>query len=327
MKKIGLLLCVITLCLNILMLRNNQDTIIIYSSLEQFRGEELQRQLKEKFPNIDTRVMYMPTAKSAAKVRMEGENTDADIIVGLETSYMDYIKPSLENINGYSVLPFLPGLEPAAHDNLYVTWERQAGAFIINKDVLAKHQLEVPTSYEELCDPKYKGLIAMPDPKSSGTGYFFYKNLVNTLGDEEALAYIDRLEKNIKQFSESGSGPIKLLIQGEVGIGLGLTFQAVNEINKGSNFEIVYPAEGSPYSLTGTAMIKGHASEDGNVQDIFHFIVNDFLLYDKEHFSPEQILVDQRNTIANYPQNIPYADMQGIDHMDEKLRLLAMWKY
>ena len=43
----------------------------------------------------------------------------------------------------------------------------------------------------------------------------------------------------MKQFSESGSGPIKLLIQGDIGIGLGLTFQAVNQINEGSPFQIV----------------------------------------------------------------------------------------
>ena len=165
----------------------------------------------------------------------------------------------------------------------------------------------------------------MPDPKSSGTGYFFYKNLVNTMGEANALAYIDKLEYNVKQFSESGSGPIKLLIQGEIGIGLGLTFQAVNQINEGSPFQIVYPKEGSPYSLTGTGMMK-HSSNDADVQRVFDFIINDFLLYDKEHFSPEQILQHQKNTIPNYPKHIPYADMTGIEDIHEKERLLEVLK-
>ena len=73
----------------------------------------------------------------------------------------------------------------------------------------------------------------MPDPKSSGTGYFFYKNWVNLWGDQDALDYVDKLYGNLKQFTESGSGPIKLLRQGEVAIGLALTFQAVSEINDG----------------------------------------------------------------------------------------------
>lgn len=319
-------MCAITMCLLYIITRNESDTIIIYSSLEQFRGEELQKQLDEEFSDLDIRVMYVPTAKAAAKISVEKTGSDADIIVGLESSYMDKIKESLTDISGYSTLSFMDGLSPANHDNLYVTWERQAGAFIINKAVLQKHDLPIPTSYQELLDPMYKDLIAMPDPKSSGTGYFFYKNLVNTMGDEAALAYIDALEHNVKQFTESGSGPIKLLIQGEIGVGLGLTFQAVNEINKGSDFEIIYPAEGSPYSLTATGLIKGR-EEDPRIQEVFTFIVNDFLVYDKENFSPEQILVNQVNEIDNYPHDIQYADMHGIDEISEKERLLELWKY
>ena len=100
------------------------------------------------------------------------------------------------------------GLAPEDHGNAYVTWERQAGALIINTDVLKKHKLSEPKTYEDLLDRKYYNLIAMPDPKSSGTGYFFFKNLVNTMGEEKALAYIDKLEFNVKQFTESGSGQV-----------------------------------------------------------------------------------------------------------------------
>lgn len=326
MKKLFLIITLITAVLLFQVSRSKENTIIVYSCMEQFRGEELQKQLNENFPDLSIRVMYMPTAKAAAKIHMEGTGTDADMIVGLETSYMDNIKESLTDISGMSKLPFLDGLTPSDHQNLYVTWERQAGSFIINERVLKKNNLPIPTSYEELLDPMYEGLIAMPDPKSSGTGYFFYKNLINTMGDEAALAYIDKLERNIKQFSESGSGPVKLLIQGEIGIGLGLTFQAVNEINKGSDFTIIYPNEGSPYSLTGTGLIKGRETDE-DVKRVFYYVVNDFLVYDKENFSPEMILEGQKNTIENYPQNIPYADMTGIEDMSEKERLLDLWKY
>lgn len=326
MKKIFLLLMTATIFMNIAITRNNDNTIIIYSSMEQFRGEELQKQLQEKFPDLETRVMYVPTAKAAAKISMEGTGSDADIVVGVETSYMSKMENSFANIEGYSQVDFLNELAPDKNDNKYVTWERFAGAILINKDIIKKHNLPIPTSYDDLLNPIYKGLIAMPDPKSSGTGYFFYKNLVNERGEKATIEYIDALEKNIKQFTESGSGPIKLLIQGEIAIGLGMTFQGVNEINKGNNFEIIYPKEGSPYSLTGTALIEGR-QEDKDIVDVYRFIVNDFLIYDKENFSPEQILKDQVNTIENYPQDIQYANMSGIDDMQEKEHLLSIWKY
>ena len=169
----------------------------------------------------------------------------------------------------------------------------------------------------------------MPDPKSSGTGYFFYKSWVNSWGEEAALEYVDKLYPNIKQFTESGSGPIKLLKQGEIAIGLGLTFQAVSERNDGQPFEIIFPEEGSPYSLTGSAIVKGHEDKKG-VSEVFDYIANDFLKYDKENFSPETIYEGQTHTIENYPkinEDYNYADMTGIQVYKEKERLLSIWKY
>lgn len=325
MKKLFVFLIMVAAILTYDVVQSEQGSIIVYSSMEQYRTEELQKQLNEQFPDINILVMYVSTAKSAAKIKVEQENSDADIVVGLETSYLEKVKDSLQDLSGYQTHEYVDGLTLADNDNKYITWERQAGAFIINKEVLKKHHLPVPQTYEDLLDPQYRNLIAMPDPKTSGTGYFFYKSIMNTKGDQEGLAYFDALEKNIKTFTESGSGPVKLLIQGEVAIGLGLTFQAIDEINSGSPFEIVYPPQGSPYSLTGTAMIKGKNSKE--VQEVFDYIANDFFLYDKENFSPEQVLKKQKNKIKGYPQNIPYADMHGISEIKEKERLLELWKY
>ena len=51
------------------------------------------------------------------------------------------------------------------------------------------------------------------------------------------------------------------------------------------------------------------------------------MIYDKEHFSPEPIYTGQQTTIPNYPQNIVYADMTGIQDAAQKERLLSLWKY
>ena len=184
----------------------------------------------------------------------------------------------------------------------------------------------MPKTYEDLLNPVYKNLVAMPDPKSSGTGFFFLRNLVNEMGEEKAYDYIDQLAVNIKQFTESGSGPVKLLIQGEIAIGLGLTFQAVNEFNNGNDFEIIEPEYGSPYSLTCTSMVEGRQN-DPDIVRVFEFIANDYMIYDKMYGSPEKVLKVQENGIENYPENIKYANMTGIEEIEEKERLLAKWKY
>lgn len=326
MKKGLIVLLIITLLFTVFSTKGSEESVVICASTEQYRNDAIQELLAEQFPNQNIIVMYMSTGKAAAKVFAEGPGTEVDIMLGLETGYMNKIKGSLADISGISRIPYVEGLTPADNQNRWVTWERQAGAIIVNRDILDKHGLEAPQTYEDLLKPEYKGLIAMPDPKSSGTGYFFYKNWVNMWGEEGALAYVDKLYGNLKQFTESGSGPIKLLTQGEVAVGLALTFQAVTEINEGQPFEIIYPPEGSPYSLTGTAIVEGHENKKG-VQEVFDYLIHDCLIYDKENFSPETIYEGQVVTLAGYPENIPYADMQGIQDDQVKERLLSIWKY
>lgn len=326
MKKGFIILLAITFLFTVFAAFGGKESIVICASSEQFRNDALQEQLNERFPDKNIIVMYMSTGKAAAKVFAEGTDTEIDILVGLETGYMNKITHHLADISGLSTVEYSEGLAPKDNGNRWVTWERQAGAIIVNRAILDKYGLETPKTYADLLKPEYKGLIAMPDPKSSGTGYFFYKSWVNTMGTEGALAYADQLYGNLKQFTESGSGPIKLLKQGEVAIGLALTFQAVSEINDGQPLEIIFPETGSPYSLTGTAMLGGREARE-DVVAVYEFIINEFLVYDKEQFSPETVYEGQINKIENYPQNIVYADMTGIQEITEKERLLALWKY
>ena len=326
MKKWIVIVLVLTLIFTVLATQNTKESIVICASSEQFRNDELQAQLNEKFPQYNIIVMYMATGKAASKIYAEGARSEVDILVGLETGYMNKIKDNLDSVEGISTVPYTEGLTPADNGNKWVTWEKQAGAIIVNRNVLDKHGLSAPTCYADLLKPEYKGLIAMPDPKSSGTGYFFYKSWVNTMGQEGALEFVDKLYGNLKQFTDSGSGPIKLLKQGEVAIGLALTFQAVSERNDGQPLEIIFPETGSPYSLTGSAIVSGHREKKG-VEEVFAFIANEFVKYDKENFSPENIYTGQVNKVPNYPKDIPYADMTGIQDDKEKERLLAAWKY
>ena len=324
MKKVLYVLIVCAILLVGITTIQNDNAIIVYSCMEQFRNDELQKQLNEQFPELDVYVMYVSTAKAAAKISIEGTGSDADIVVNLENAYMLKVEEHMADVGQYSNLEYEDDM--VVESGKYLIWDRQAGSIIVNKTILEKENLPMPETYEDLLDPMYKNLIAMPDPKSSGTGYFFLRNLVNVMGESEAFKYIDELAKNVKQFTESGSGPVKLLIQGEVAIGLGLTFQAVNEMNNGNDFVIIEPEYGSPYSLTSVSMLEGRQSNPDIVR-VFEFIANDYMVYDKMYGSPEKVLKVQENGIENYPDNITYADMTGIDEIEEKERLLAKWKY
>ena len=327
MKKILRLAVILLLAGLVLACRKEKESneVLIFTSSEDFRIEYLQNRLNEQFPNYNVLINYMTTGNLAAKLKAEGTTTDCDIIGELESAYLEGILDNLSDLSSYNTSEFLDELVPV--HKKYLPFIKSAGCIIINENFLSSRNIPVPTSYLDLILPEYKGVLSMPNPKSSGTGYFFLKNLVNVWGEDAAFDYFDKFADNVLQFTSSGSGPVNALIQGEAGIGLGMILQAVTAINdRGVPLKLEFFEEGSPYSVYGMAMIKGKETRQA-VREVFDFYVNVLTREDKELFAPEQIYKNQTNNIPNYPKNIKTADMRGIDDLAEKERLLDKWKY
>ncbi len=299
------------------------NDVLIYSSAEEYRNEYFLERLNEQFPDYNITIEYMPSGNQAAKVMAEGLDTDADILYDIDYGYVNSVENFLADLSDYDQSIFTE--DAKSPNNKYLPETRNGGAVILNLDVLAEKGLEEPSSYNDLLDSKWKDLISMPNPKSSGTGYMFLKSLVNAWGEDEAFSYFDRLSENILQYTSSGSGPVNALVQGEVAVGLGMTSQAVTEINNGANLKIVYFAEGSPSSLYGYGIIEGKQNRQC-VKDVFDFFYNTLVDEDKELFFPEKIYKDKDFIVENYPTNIPYSDMSNNTN-EEKARLLEKWMY
>ncbi len=300
--------------------------ITIYASSEDYRIENAQKMLDEKFPEYDVRIEYKSTGDLSAKLKAEGTKTECDIIMELENVYLEKCVDSLAELKDVDFGVYLDDLVPASKK--YVPFIRTSGSIIVNKKVLEEKNIPMPASYDDLLKPEYKGLISMPNPKTSGTGYIFLLNLVNEWGEEKAFEYFDGLAKNISGagFTSSGSGPVSALNMGEAAIGLGMTFQAVSYINEGSDFEILYFEEGSPYNAYSSAVIKGKETDE-DVMKVFEYILSDVTPKDKELYAPEKIYKDLDYKMENFPENIPYGDMTGLNDTDIKDELLNKWKY
>lgn len=325
MKRIiALLMCVIMVFSMAGCGKSQDDKVVVYASCEDYRIEELRKQLKEKFPEIDVVVEYYSTGNSTAKLKAEGDKTEADIVLGLETASMQQIAPMMADLSSFKMDHYLEGVND--DDNRYIIYEKYEGAVIVNTKTLQDKGLAEPASYEDLLKPEYKGQIAMPNPKTSGTGYMFLYTWVKTMGEKGAFEYADKLQENVKSFTESGSGPIKMLAQGEVAIGLGMIFQGATQITEGVPLKILQFEEGCPYNTTSNSIVKGRETNE-NVKTIFNFINEEFTYYDKAYFSPGKILKDQEVKIENYPENIKSADMSTITDEALKQDLISKWKY
>ena len=303
---------------------SSKEKVLIYSSAEDYKIAYMTERLQEKFPEYDITIEYLSTGNHAAKLLSEGAQTECDITHDLEYGYMEQLDLNgiFADLSSYDTSKYV---EDTIQSSNYLVEIRVGGAIIVNTEVLKEKNLAMPESYEDLLKSEYKGLISMPNPKSSGTGYIFLKSLVNAWGEERAFEYFDKLTPNILQYTSSGSGPVNALVQGEVAIGLGMTSQAVTQINEGAPLEIIFFEEGSPYTIYGQSIIKGK-EERACVKEVFDFMVNTLNYECAEKYFPEKIYKDIDFEVQNYPKNIIYSDMSNND-IDEKTHLLDRWKY
>lgn len=320
MKK-KLLLIVMLFMVMLLTGCGNKDKVVIYTSMEEERNQKLTEMLKEKFPELNVVVQHMATGNSAAKIKNEGTKVEADIVIDLETAHMKDVQDNFADLSSVDTSFYLDGVNTSKN---YLTWVKYTMNLIIDNKYFKEHNLTVPKTYEDLLKPEYKNLIAMPDPKTSGTGYGFFLNAVNIMGEEKAIEYFKKLKGNLREYTTSGSGPTNLLKQGEIAIAMGMTAQGVEAINNGYDFSIVELTTGSPYNTTSCGIIKGRESNE-NVMKVFNWLIKDFGKYDKENYMPDKILKDQKSNMKNYPENLKDANMTGVDSTEVKDKLIEKW--
>lgn len=328
MKKVLSIICGLAMIIGMISMfsgcGNAKEKVLIYTSSEDFKIENMQKRLDEKFPEYDIVIEYMSTGNHAAKLLAEGKATDCDITHDIEYSYLSQLDANgfLADLSAYDKSIYVDDVNLSEN---YIIELRNSAAVIVNTKVLKEKNLPEPTSYADLLKPEYKGLISMPNPKASGTGFMVLKSLVNAWGEEEAFSYFDSLTENILSYTSSGSGPVKALVQEEVAIGIGMTAQAVTEINNSTPLKILFFEEGAPYTLYGQSIISGKETRE-SVKRVFDYLINEYNYENNEKFFPEKIFKDKDYKVANYPENIKYADMSN-NSIDEKNRLLDKWKY
>lgn len=301
---------------------SKKEKVVIYSCANDKRIAYMAQKLAEKFPEYDCVVEYQSTSKLSAKLLAEGKNTDCDIVHDLSYLNLDSLDNEgyLANVSDFDTSLFIDNASPSKNYTIEIN---TAGGILINPDVMKEKNLEYPKSYEDLLKPEYKGLISMPDPKASGTGYMFLKSLVNEWGEEKAFEYFNKLSKNILQFTSSGNGPANAVLQKEAAIGLGMINNGVMMKDEGNDIDIIVFEEGAPYSNYGQTIIKGKETKKA-VKDVFQYLLTDYILDESKEFGREKIFKDYDFTSENYPKNVKLANMSG-DTLEEKTRLLEMW--
>ena len=84
------------------------NRVVIYTSDDEESNAYFVKRLNEQFPNYDIVMQYLPTGNNAAKLKSEGTQTEADIVMELESGYLESLKDMLADLSAYDTSRYMP---------------------------------------------------------------------------------------------------------------------------------------------------------------------------------------------------------------------------
>ncbi|MBK9441461.1 MAG: putative 2-aminoethylphosphonate ABC transporter substrate-binding protein [Comamonadaceae bacterium] len=237
--------------------------LLVYTALETDQLKAYQEGFNKTNPDIEIKWVRDSTGVITAKLLAEKANPQADAVMGVAASSL-----ALMDKQGM-LIPYAPlNLDaimsqyrdkkvPPAWFGMDV-W----GATVCFNTVEAqKKNIPKPTSWQDLTKPVYKGQVVMPNPASSGTGYFDVVAWLTLFGDQNGKGggwkYMDGLHANIAQYTHSGSKPCNMAASGEFVVGISFEYRANTNKAKGAPIDLVFPKEGLGWDLEAFAIHKG----------------------------------------------------------------------
>jgi iron(III) transport system substrate-binding protein len=202
-------------------------------------------------------------------------------------------------------------------------------ALVSNRKWLQDVGLQAPQSWQDLLDPAYKGMVLMPDPRSSGTGFTIISTIIQLMGEDEGFSYLQSLNQNIKDYTTSGSAPGRAVGMGEAGVAIMFAHDALKFYKEGFNdIHITFPTEGTGYEIGAVGLISNAPNEPEakafidwaltkQAQELGKQMGNYQLLTNENAISPEEAFYLTELNIIDYDQE--WAGM-------ERLRLIERWE-
>ena len=235
-----------------------KQTVVVYTAIENEQIADYMKSLNKTLPNLEVKMLRLSTGDISARFMAEKDNMQADAIWGVgATNILIFKNAGLLEPYAPKGLDKIQGLfRDKANPPSWVGIDIYMSAFCVNTDVSKKHNLPVPASWADLTKPVYKGQVVMPNPASSGTGYLSVASILQRMGEAEGWKYLDALDKNIAEYTKSGSKPCKDAAAGERAIGVSFEYVALEMKKKGSPVEMVLPKEGSGYEMEANALTK-----------------------------------------------------------------------
>lgn len=254
----------------------SEDTLVIYSG----RGEDLISPLIDQFEEatgISTEVRYAGSAEQAQLLLTEGENSPAQVFLSQEAGALGLVgQEGLLAELPESIIAEVPA-EFSADDD---TWVGLTGrARVVAYDSETVDEDEVPTTAEEIVDPKWTGEIGVAPGNASFLAFVTAMRIVE--GDEATEQWLENLAAIDPQTFERNGGILEAVNAGEVEIGLINHYywykQAAEQGEENMRARLVYGEAGDVAGLvnaTGVGIMK-NAEDNENALAFVEFLLSE----------------------------------------------------
>lgn len=241
---------------------NKEQKLVFYAGLQEDHAAMIAEEF-EKETGIKTEYVRMSNGETLARLKAERDNMTASVWYGGPIDAM--VAAAADGLIEPYVSPEAANISPEFKEPNGVWTGIYKGylGFVGNKRILEEKGLEMPQSWEDLLKPEFEKEIVVAHPGSSGTAYTMVATLVQLMGEDQAMDYLKKLDKQVRQYTKSGTAPGRMVGTGEATIGITFLHDAIKYQKEGyTDIIISAPSEGTGYEIGGVTLLKNGPDEE-----------------------------------------------------------------
>ena len=237
--------------------------LLVYTALETDQLKAYQEGFNKAHPDIDIKWVRDSTGVITAKLLAEKANPQADAVMGVAASSLALMDKNgmLEPYRPLNLDAIMSQYRDKKTPPAWFGMDVWGATVCFNTVEAKKKNIPQPETWKDLTKPAYKGQVVMPNPASSGTGFFDVTAWLTLFGDDNGKGggwkFMDALHENIAQYTHSGSKPCNMAASGEFVVGISFEYRANTNKAKGAPIDLVFPKEGLGWDLEAFAIHKG----------------------------------------------------------------------
>jgi len=241
-----------------------QTMLSVYTTLEQEFLDGFRKAFAADNPDIRLEFLRDSTGVITARLQAEKATPRADAIWGLAVTSALVLDAEgvLETYRPADFAALRPEFRDPRPNPTWFGMEAWSAAICFNTIEAAKLGLPLPRLWEDLTRPEFKGRIQMPNPASSGTGFFHVAGWIQLMGEEKAWGFMDRLHANVAAYVHSGSKPCRDAATGEFPVGIAYELLGAQLLTRGAPIETVIIGEGGGWDMDVFAIVRGTRNLD-----------------------------------------------------------------